>query len=91
MGQTPHQSVESQLGAFPTGAAVGGDGRAMDPPTQGAVQGVDLCVEAQIALGVMQGVDRWATAWPLQNVVVTLCPDSDSILSTSILYYLYIM
>ena len=44
VGQTPHQSVESQLGAFPTGAAVGGDGRAVDSPTQGAVQGMDIRV-----------------------------------------------
>ena len=56
VGQTSCQSVRSQLGAFPTGAAVGGDGRAVDPPIQGAVQGVDMCVETQIALGVMQGV-----------------------------------
>ena len=50
VGQTPHQSVESQLGAFPTGAAVGGDGRAVDPPTQGAVEGMDMCVKAWITL-----------------------------------------
>ena len=37
--QTPCQSVRSQVGAFPTGAAaVGGDGGAVDPPTQGTVQ-----------------------------------------------------
>ena len=70
---------------------MGGDERAVDPPTQGAVQGVDMYVKAQIALGVMQGVERWATAWPLHNIVVTLCPDLDSILCTSVLYYLYIM
>ena len=70
---------------------MGGDGRAVDPPTQGAVQGVDMCVETQTALGVMQGVDFWTTAWPLHNVVVTLCPDSDSIVCTSIMYYLYMM
>ena len=70
---------------------MGGDGGAVDPPTQGTVQGMDMCVEAQIALGVRQGVDLGATAWLLHNIVVTLCPESDSILCTSILYYLYMM
>ena len=50
MRQTPCQSVRSQVGAFPTGAAVGVDGGAMDPPTQSAVQGVDMCGETWMAL-----------------------------------------
>ena len=35
---------------LPTGVAVGADEEAVDPPAQGAVQGVDLCVETWIAL-----------------------------------------
>ena len=46
VGETPCQSVESQLGAFSPGAVVGGDGGAVDSPTQGAVQGMDMRVEA---------------------------------------------
>ena len=38
VGQTPCQSVSSQVGSFPTGAVVGVDGGAVDPPTQGEEQ-----------------------------------------------------
>ena len=37
---------------FPAGPAVGGDGGAVDPPTQGAVQRMDKCVVAWVVLDI---------------------------------------
>ena len=45
------------MGVFPTGAAVGGDGGAVDPPTQGTVEWVDMYVESLIAVDAMEWVD----------------------------------
>ena len=44
---------------FPTGPAVGGDGRAVDPPTQGAVQWVVVCLEVWVVLLKVEWVDQW--------------------------------
>ena len=46
-----NSSVSQTPCPLPIGAAVGADAGAVDPPTQGAVQGVDLCVETWIVLG----------------------------------------
>ena len=43
---------------LPTRAAVEVDGGAVDHTTQGAVKGVDLCVETWVALGAVE----WATS-----------------------------
>ena len=37
---------------FPAGPAVGGDGGAVDPPTQGAVQRMDKCFDAWLVLDI---------------------------------------
>ena len=46
-----NSSVRQTPCPLSTGAALGADAGAVDPPTQGAVQGADLCVETWIALG----------------------------------------
>ena len=50
-----NSSVRQPPCPLPTGAAVGADEEVVDPPTQGTVQGVDLCVETWIALGTWSG------------------------------------
>ena len=44
---------------FPTVSAVGGDGEAVGPITQGAVQWVNECAEALIALDIYALWIRW--------------------------------
>ena len=69
-------SVERETSCpFPTRPAVGGDGGAVDTPTQGEVQWVGKCLEAWVVLLTAEWLDQWLLPkFTYHNAVLMLYP-----------------